>query len=162
MPHEELNRDSRAFQVEFKDHSIVTYNIEYLGGMDYDVREDGGPSTWTHPFDDRRCSWSLSGAIRRKVSVVIGGETFEKTDLYLAYNANSQNVGSSFVLGNLRPENCNDCADRRASDFQNMRNNVNGMLQQVIASDLPLVEAKIRQSGNVVKVTAEIAKAAKK
>ena len=47
MAHEQLNTDSRSFDVKFKDGSVITHTITWIGAMDYDVREDGGPSTIT-------------------------------------------------------------------------------------------------------------------
>jgi hypothetical protein len=150
--HEELNSDLRTFQVKFKDGSEVLHKVTWHGVMDAHVEEGGGPATWTHPIDDRRCSWGASGAILRQVAVVIAGQEYVNQKLTAVYNANSENVGSSFVVTNLRPENCNDSQARRDSDFQNMRNTINGMLQKVIQSDLPLVQNAIKQSGEVVEV----------
>lgn len=150
---EDLNSDSRTFNVRFRDGSVILHKVVWHGVMDTWVREDGGPSTFTHPFDDRRCSWGASGAILRQVSVVIAGQEYINNNLTAIFNASSENVGASFVLSSLRPENCNDCQDRRNSDFQNMRNTVNGMVQQVMTGDLPVVQNAIRSSENVIDVT---------
>ena len=89
----------------------------------------------------------------RQVFAVIGGQDYEKRDLITVFKTSHAGEGSSFVLTNLRSENCNDCQARRDSDFQNIRNAVNGSLQATIAADLPTVKAQIAALNDVVEVT---------
>jgi len=150
---EDLQTDTRVFRVKFGDQSVVTYRVRWSGHMDAWVREDGSPSTWDHPWDDRRCFWSATGYVKRQVMVVVGGQDYMKPDLTTVFTTSHLGEGGSFVLTNLRPENCNDCQPRRDSDFSNVRNAVNGSLQATIGADLETVKSQIRALNDVVEVT---------
>jgi hypothetical protein len=149
---EELNSDSRIFRAKLSDGTEVTYKAQWTGYVDTSVREDGGPSTWDHPFDDRRCHWTGSGRIVRSVAVVIAGEEYWKDSLTTAFQQTHEGEGSSLLLAGLRGENCNDCRDRRDSDFRDLRARVNGALAGVIQTDLPKVLESIRGLPQVVEV----------
>lgn len=152
MAREELNNSTRVFRARLQDGSNITYKAQWQGYAEFDTREDGGPSIWTHPIDDRRCHWSASGRIIRSVAVVVGGQDYWNDSLTTAFSQGSQGEGSEFDLTQLRPENCNDCRDRRESDFANMRNRVNGALAGVVEQDLPIVIEGIRGLPGVVEV----------
>lgn len=149
---ENLNETVRTFKAEMKDGSRVTYKVSWQGYMDFDVREDGEPSTWTHPFDDRRCSWSITGRIVRSVAIVIAGQNYIDPRLTQVLYKPVNNVGSSFSLANLHPENCNDCADRRNSDLQDMRSSVNGSLEGTADDDIQNVYKELAGQPEVLHV----------
>ncbi|HEX9947184.1 MAG TPA: hypothetical protein VGA98_06555 [Allosphingosinicella sp.] len=152
MATEELNNSSRVFRARLEDGSQVTYKAMWQGYVDLDTREDGRPSTWDHPFDDRRCHWSANGRIVRSVAVVIAGQEYWNDSLTTAFSQGQQGIGSGLVLTELRPENCNDCRDRRESDFADMRNRVNGALAGIVEADLPEVLEGIRGLPGIVEV----------
>ena len=149
---EALNQDVRLFKADLQDGSKITYKVAWQGYVDMSVHEDGGPSTWTHPIDDRRCSWNVSGYITRRVAVSIAGQDYWNDQLSTVFNQGHAGEGGAFVVQNLRPENCNDCADRRNSDYGDMKNNVNGSLKSVADSDVQQVITSIKGLPGIVNV----------
>ena len=153
MP-EDLNQTTRTFRASVNDGSVVLYKVAWQGFVNINVHEDGGPSTWTDPIDDRRCSWNISGWITRRVAISIAGQDYWNDTVSKIFNQGHAGEGGAFVLQNLRPENCNDCRDRRDSDYNDMRNTVNGALEGVANSDVEDVIAAIRGLPGVISVNA--------
>ncbi len=149
---EALNQDVRLFKAQTKDGSKVTYKVSWQGYADMNVHEDGGPSTFTHPIDDRRCSWNISGYIMRRVAVVVAGQDYWNDSISKVFDSAHGGEGSPFVLLNLHPENCNDCRDRRDSDYNDMKNRVNGSLKAVADADVQDVIAAIKGLPGMVDV----------
>ena len=88
----------------------------------------------------------------RQVLVVIAGQDYEKKDLVQVFKAAHAGEGGEFKVFELRPENCNDCQARRESDFQNIRDKVNGGLQGIINADLDTVKQALKSLADVVEV----------
>lgn len=149
---EELNTESRVFRAKLRDGSEITYKAQWVGYLETETREDGHASTWDHPFDDRRCHWSASGRIVRSVAVVVAGREYWDDSLTTAFQQNQQGDGSPFQVAQLRPQNCNDCRDRRNSDFANVRGKVNASLSEVVERDLPAVLEGLRGLPDVLEI----------
>lgn len=149
---EALNSVTRLFQGQMQDGTVVTYKAIWQGYRDMAWNESGGPSTLTHPVDNRQCHWTVSGWITRRVAVEIAGQEYFNDNIQRVFNQNKVNQGSDFQVLRLRSENCNDCADRRNSDFDDMANNVNGAIQGTADSDLQSVLADIQGLPGMVQV----------
>ncbi|MUZ63214.1 hypothetical protein [Agrobacterium vitis] len=153
MTTEQLNSTSKPFRARLSDGSVITYKAMWVGYADFETREDGHASTWENPIDNRRCHWSINGRIVRSVAVVVAGKEYWADELTTAFSELKNNKGSKFVLANLHPENCNDCRDRRDSDFNNMRNTINGALQAIVDQDFPVIIESIKGLPEIVDVS---------
>lgn len=149
---EALNQEIRLFRAEMNDGSMAAYKATWQGYADMNWHEDGGPSTWTHPVDDRRCSWTVTGYVIRRVGVEIAGQDYWNDIQNKVFDQHQEGQGNAFVLQNLHPENCGDCANRRDSDYRNMKDYINGTLGQVRDGDIDDVIASIQDLPGVVRV----------
>jgi len=149
---EVVNKTERAFTLRFADGSKENYVVSYSGEVTVTWREDGQPSTLTHPIDNRQCHWEVSGAITRHVALISKTGVYARKDLETVYAAAMANKGSDFKVVNLHSENCGEANDRRQSDVRNLQSRVRSDFNGTVAEDLKAVKKVFRSSTDVVKV----------
>lgn len=150
---ETVGTREKTFRVKYKDGTVELYKARWSAVRHMDVREDGGPAK---PFegkfvDDRRCAWTINAYISRKVFLIAKtGKEFENNEKAKIFNADFTNQGSSFVLTNFRPENCNDAQGRRDSDYANSRTTLLNALPSIADRDFETLKSEYQQDGTVV------------
>jgi len=130
-----VQQQERSMVVEYKSGEKIKYAVVFVGAVHVNRFEDGNPSTLDpfHPFDDRKCHWTVTPSITRQTFIVLpDGERAEKRDLAFVYNVPFSNQGSDFVLMQLRPENCSDAQARFDSDVNNGVASVNRDMSAVL------------------------------
>lgn len=149
-----VNNTERAFAIQFADGSVEKYVVTYTADVTLTWREDGDPSTLTHPIDNRQCHWEANGGIKRQVSMISKtGMKYARQDLETVYAASKANKGSDFKVVNLHSENCGEAAPRRASDFNNLQDRVRMDFNGTVAADLKTVKEVFKSNADVVKIT---------
>jgi hypothetical protein len=134
----------------------VHYKVTWVATLDTEVHEDGHPA---EPFngwftDTRQCHWSLSSHIDRQVAMINKvGQEFAQSSLSRTYRSDFTGKGSDFQVFGLRPENCNDAADRRNSDINDARKNVSSVFPGLVDADLVKLKADVKANAEVVEVS---------
>jgi hypothetical protein len=139
-----VNQKERTYSIKYRDGSVERFKVKWQALRDMEVHEDGGPSTFTHPIDDRTCHWSINARVERRVYMVNRlGQEFGLDALTRAYNSDFTNQGASFMLVGLRSENCNDARGRRESDWNNAAANLNGRFGAITEGDYQSLKNEI-------------------
>ena len=149
---ETVDTRERTFRVKYQDGTTELYKVRWQAQRSIDVREDGHPAEpfAGRPFDTRTCHWSINAYISRRVFLVArNGKEFENVEKARVFNSDFTNQGSSFVLANLRPENCNDARARRDSDWNDTRRKLLGAVPSVSTSDFEALKQDYVRDGAV-------------
>jgi hypothetical protein len=153
---ETVQSKDRTFAVKYKDGTVEHYKVTWVATLDTEVHEDGHPA---EPFngwftDTRQCHWSLSSHIDRQVAMINKvGQEFAQSSLSRTYRSDFTGKGSDFQVFGLRPENCNDAADRRNSDINDARKNVSSVFPGLVDADLVKLKADVKANAEVVEVS---------
>jgi hypothetical protein len=152
---ETVQSKERTFTLKYKDGTIEHYKVTWLANLDVEVHEDGHPA---EPFngwftDTRQCHWSVSSHIVRQVAMINKvGQTFAQSSLSKSYANDFTNKGSDFMVLGFRSENCNDAADRRNSDINNARANLNNIFEGIVAGDLSRLKDEVKSNAEVLQI----------
>ena len=151
---EQLGTQERSFRVKYKDGTVELYKIRWIASRSINTVEEGEPAKPLEgkPFDTRRCRWNIDGGIMRRVLLVNkSGQEFAHDALTKVFTADFRNEGSSFVLLNGgRPENCNDAAPRRDSDFADAKRKIMDAFSATVEHDLAAVKKALMKDGATV------------
>jgi hypothetical protein len=143
----------RPFVVRHADGGLERYLARWTAIAEFSVREEGGPA---EPLkgkftDDRRCHWSSVGKIERQVFIARkGGQLLDDPDKRRLYTTDFANDGSTFSVNTFRPENCNDAAARRDSDFNNTRAHLRSALSRTAERDLATLRNEYAGEGELL------------
>lgn len=150
-----ISERQKPFLVKYKGGVSERYVAKYVGEVDVSKWESGGPSTLTHPIDNRQCHWQINTAIQRDVCLVnVSGQQFCKGDMHRVYGTSFAGKGSDFVLTQLHSENCGDAQGRFNSDVNDAKNAVANAMDSVMANDLDRVKADLTAATHAVSVEA--------
>ena len=145
----------RFFTAKYKDGFTERYKVKWQALRDMSVQEHGGPAKPLEGkfTDDRRCQWHINARIERRLYMVArNGQAFAKESAFRSYNSDFRNEGSSFVLTNLRPGNCNDTAARRGSDWNDARTKLLGAFAGVTEADFANLKKEMKKDAQLLEI----------
>jgi hypothetical protein len=152
---ETVQSKERTFALKYTDGTVEHYKVTWFATLDPEVHEDGHPAEPLKGWltDTRQCHWSIASHIDRQVSMVNKvGQTFAQSSLSKTYSSDFTNKGSDFMVLGFRSENCNDAADRRNSDINNARANLNDVFGGIVDADLSRLKDEVKSNAEVLEV----------
>jgi hypothetical protein len=151
-----VSQRQKPFLVRYADGNTERYVAKYTGIVDVSHWESGGPSTLTHPIDNRQCHWEIRTSIDRDVCLVSrSGEQFCQGSLHHAYGTSFAGQGSDFQLTQLHSENCGDANGRFNSDVNDAKNAVSAAMDGVMANDVARVQSDLTSATHAQSVTVQ-------
>lgn len=149
-------KKSYSIHITYQDGFKEFFRATWEAKLDVHVREDGHPAIPLEGklVDNRRCSWAIQSAIERQFGLLSrSGEFYPNPKLSKAYFQDFRNNGNALVILNgFRPENCEDCKDRRNSDISNAERDLVSAFPELVDADLELLKAELRQDGQVTEI----------
>jgi hypothetical protein len=152
---ETVQSKQRTFAIKYKDGTVEHYVVTWFATLELEVHEDGPPSEPLKGWftDTRQCHWSMSSHIDRQVAMVNKvGQSFAQSSLSKSYSSDFTDKGNNFMVLAFRSENCNDSADRRNSNINNARANLNNVFDGIVEADLRRLKEEIKTNGEVLEV----------
>ena len=133
-----------TFEISYKNGTVEKMVIRYTAEATLDVSQDGSASTLSHPIDDRRCYWSTTAKVTRKLCVITNsmGELCEGNSTKRFYITGSGR-GEAFnpFKGDFQGSNCNDACGRFNGDYDAAKTAASKALNGVYDSDFkPFLE----------------------
>lgn len=155
---EEVGRLPSTFVINYKDGSKENIVIRYVGDAALNVSQTGSASTWNHPIDNRRCSWSTEASVTRQLCIVSKtlGEQCEGnyTKVFYVTGAGAGDVFNPFKL-DFQGENCNSACGRFNADFNNAKTAVTESLNGVYEQDFKPFLEQIKQKSEIANIGSE-------
>ena len=142
-----LQQDAKPVTVVYGSGEVEHYIVKWTGSRDIDHHEDGHPSVPLKGWitDTRQCHWSIASRIVRKVYLLNhNGQEYVQEEFTTPVVENFANQGGSFVLTQLRPENCGDANPRYESDVANSTKHMADLFPSSVAKDYQTVINTIR------------------
>lgn len=155
---EEVGRIPSTFVINYEDGTKENMVIRYVGQASLNVSQSGSSSTWNHPVDSRRCSWSTEATVTRQLCIVSKslGEQCEG-NLTQVFYITGGGHGKSFnpFKADLQGENCNRACGKFVGDYNAAKKAVSDSMNGIFNEDFKPFLEQVKQKPGIQSISSQ-------